>query len=51
MERIESRVVPEVLDGEHAGLNRTAAMIAIAAGLLLVAMVGLGVARTLSYLF
>ena len=50
-ERIEFRVVPEVLDGEHAGLNRTAAMIAIAAGLLLVAMVGLGVARALSYLF
>lgn len=42
------RVVPEVLDGAHAGLNRTAAMIAIAAGLLLVAMVGLSVARTLS---
>lgn len=45
------RVVPEVLDGVHAGLNRTAAMVAIAAGLLLVAMVGLSVARTLSYLF
>lgn len=50
-EQAESRVVPEVLDGAHAGLNRTAAMIAIAAGLLLVALVGLSVARTLSYLF
>lgn len=46
-----TRVVPEVLDGAHAGLSRTAAMIAIAVGLLLVAMVGLGVARALSDLF
>jgi DNA-binding CsgD family transcriptional regulator len=42
------RVVPEVLDGANAGLSRTAAMIAIALGILLVAMVGLGVARALS---
>jgi DNA-binding CsgD family transcriptional regulator len=46
-----ARVVPEVLDGAHAGLSRTAAMIVIAAGLLLVAMVGLGVARALTDLF
>lgn len=42
------RVVPEVLDGAHAGLSRTAAMIAIAVGILLVAMVGLGVVQALS---
>jgi DNA-binding CsgD family transcriptional regulator len=41
-------VVPEVLDGAHAGLSRTAAMIAIAAGMLLLAMVGLGVVRALT---
>lgn len=46
-----TRVVPEVLDGAHAGLSRSAAMIVIAAGLLLVAMVGLGVARALTDLF
>ena len=45
------QVVPEVLDGTNAGLSRTAAMIAIAAGMLLVAMVGLAVARTLSEMF
>lgn len=45
------RVVPEVLDGSHAGLSRTAAMVAIAVGILLVAMVGLSVAETLSSLF
>ena len=44
------RIVPEVLDGAHAGLSRTAAMIAIAGGMLLVAMVGLGVVRALSEL-
>lgn len=44
-------VVPEVLDGANAGLSRTAAMIAIAGGLLLVAMVGLGVVRALTDLF
>ena len=42
------RVVPEVLDGAHAGLSRTAAMIAIAVGMLVIAMVGLGVAESLS---
>ncbi|AXB77024.1 helix-turn-helix transcriptional regulator [Novosphingobium sp. P6W] len=42
------RVVPEVLDGANAGLIRTAAMVAIAGGMLLVAMVGLGVVRALS---
>jgi DNA-binding CsgD family transcriptional regulator len=41
-------VVPEVLDGANAGLSRTAAMIAIAGGMLLVAMVGLGVVRALT---
>lgn len=45
------RVVPEVLDGANAGLSRTAAMVAIAAGMLLVAMVGLAVARALSDIF
>lgn len=50
-EAVGPRIVPEALDGAHAGLSRTAAMIAIAAGLLLVAMVGLGVARALSDLF
>ncbi|HKT86695.1 MAG TPA: helix-turn-helix transcriptional regulator [Novosphingobium sp.] len=50
-QRWEPRVVPGVLDGAHAGLNRTAAMVAIAAALLLVAMIGLSVARTLSDLF
>lgn len=44
-------IVPEVLDGANAGLSRTAAMIAIAGGLLLVAMVGLGVVRALTDLF
>lgn len=43
-------IVPKMLDGENAGLSRTAAMIAIAGGILLVAMVGLGVVRALSYL-
>ncbi|MEE4451189.1 helix-turn-helix transcriptional regulator [Novosphingobium resinovorum] len=42
------RVVPEVLDGANAGLSRTAAMVAIAGGMLLVAMVGLGVIRALA---
>lgn len=45
------RVVPEVLDGANAGLNRTVAMIAIAGGLLVVAMVGLGVAQALTTVF
>ncbi|MCJ2178036.1 helix-turn-helix domain-containing protein [Novosphingobium album (ex Hu et al. 2023)] len=45
------RVVPEVLDGAHAGLSRTAAMVAIAVGMLVIAMVGLGVAEALSRLF
>lgn len=49
-ERID-RVVPEVLDGANAGLSRTAAMVVIAAGMLLVAMVGLAVARALSDIF
>jgi len=42
------QVVPEVLDGANAGFSRTAAMIVIAGGMLLVAMVGLGVIRALS---
>ena len=41
-------VVPEVLDGVNAGLSRTAAMVAIAGGILLAAMIGLGVVRALS---
>ncbi|MCT2399330.1 helix-turn-helix transcriptional regulator [Novosphingobium mangrovi (ex Huang et al. 2023)] len=45
------RVGPEVLDGPHAGLSRTAAMVVIAGGMLLVAMVGLGVVDALSKLF
>lgn len=43
-----TRVVPEVLDGANAGLSRTAAMIAIAGGLLLVAVFGLDLATKLS---
>jgi DNA-binding CsgD family transcriptional regulator len=42
------KVVPEVLDGANAGFSRTAAMVVIAAGILLAAMVGLGVVRALS---
>lgn len=42
------RIVPEVLDGANAGLSRTAAMIAIAGGLLLVAVFGLDLATKLS---
>ncbi|PNU05339.1 helix-turn-helix transcriptional regulator [Novosphingobium guangzhouense] len=42
------RIVPEVLDGANAGLSRTAAMVAIAGGMMLVAMVGLGVVRALT---
>lgn len=42
------RIVPEVLDGKHAGLNRTAAIIAISGGLLVVAMIGLSVAQALN---
>lgn len=43
-------IVPEVLDGANAGLSRAAAMVAIAGGMLLVAMAGLGVVRVLSEL-
>ncbi|EIZ79986.1 two component LuxR family transcriptional regulator [Novosphingobium sp. Rr 2-17] len=43
-----SRIVPEVLDGKNAGLSRVAAMVVIAFGMLLIAMVGLVVARALS---
>lgn len=46
-DRLE-RVVPDVLDGVNAGLSRAAAMIVIAGGMLLIAMVGLGVMRALS---
>lgn len=42
------RIVPEALDGANAGLNRVAAMVAIAGGLLALAMIGLGVAQALS---
>lgn len=42
------RIVPEVLDGSNAGLNRVAAMVLIAGGLLLVAIFGLDLARSLS---
>ncbi|PZQ53778.1 MAG: LuxR family transcriptional regulator [Novosphingobium pentaromativorans] len=49
-EETSRRVVPEVLDGANAGLSRTAAMIAIAGGLLLVAVFGLDLATKLSNL-
>lgn len=42
------QVVPEVLDGANAGLSRIAAMVAIAVGMLLAAMVALGVVRALA---
>lgn len=44
------RIVPEVLDGTHAAFSRIAAMIGIAAGILLVAMIGLGVIHALTEL-
>lgn len=44
------RVVPEVLDGPDAGINRVAAMVLIAGGLLLVAVFGLDLATALSRL-
>ncbi|TCM22409.1 DNA-binding CsgD family transcriptional regulator [Novosphingobium sp. PhB165] len=44
------RLVPEVLDGPDAGLNRMAAMVLIAGGLLLVAVFGLDLATALSRL-
>jgi len=43
-------LVPEVLDGPDMALNRVAAMLVIAGGLLTVAMVGLAVAQTLTAL-
>ena len=46
----EGRVVPEALDGAHAGLSRTAAMIAIAVGILLAGLVGLSVVQSLSHI-
>lgn len=45
------RIVPEVLDGQNAGLSRFAAMIVIAGGLMFTAMVGLGVIRALTDMF
>ncbi|MFC0683617.1 helix-turn-helix domain-containing protein [Novosphingobium clariflavum] len=42
------RIVPEVLDGPDAGVNRVAAMVLIAGGLLLVAVFGLDLATALS---
>ncbi|WP_395395297.1 helix-turn-helix transcriptional regulator [Novosphingobium sp. BL-8A] len=42
------RLVPEVLDGHDAGINRMAAMVLIAGGLLLVAVFGLDLATALS---
>lgn len=41
-------VVPEVLDGKNAGLSRIAAIVVIAGGMLLVAIIGLGVLKALS---
>lgn len=41
-------IVPAALSGPRAGLNRAAAMVVIAAGLLMVAMIGLGVAQALA---
>jgi DNA-binding CsgD family transcriptional regulator len=47
----EIRVVPGMLDGAQPALNRTVAMIAIAGGMLAVAMIGLGVAQALTTVF
>ena len=44
------RVVPLAFDGEHGTLNRLLAMIAVAVGLLALAMVCLGVAQALNRL-
>lgn len=41
-------VVPGALSGPEAGLTRVAAMVVIAAGSLIVALVGLGVAQALA---
>lgn len=43
-----ARIVPAAFDGSNAGLNRLAAMVVIAAGLLAVAMMSLGVANALT---
>lgn len=43
-------IVPEMFAGPNAGLNRMAAMVVIALGLLAVAMVGLGVAQAVANL-
>ncbi|MDE2596161.1 MAG: helix-turn-helix transcriptional regulator [Sphingomonadales bacterium] len=42
------RVVPAVFDGEHGTLNRIVAMVVIAVGLLVLLLVGLGVAQALN---
>jgi biotin operon repressor len=41
----EPKVVPEVLNGTNAGLNRGALMVAIALGMLALVLLGLGVAQ------
>lgn len=41
-------ILPAALVGENAGLNRIAAMVVIAAGLLLVALAGIGLAHAMS---
>ncbi|WP_091148427.1 helix-turn-helix transcriptional regulator [Novosphingobium sp. CF614] len=45
------RIFPKLRDGPHAGLSRTAALIAIVAGILLIAVAGLAVADALRDLF
>jgi DNA-binding CsgD family transcriptional regulator len=44
------KVVPELLEGENGSLNRIAVIVGIALGLLMLAMVGLGVAQALNTL-
>ncbi|WP_260927942.1 helix-turn-helix transcriptional regulator [Novosphingobium sp. 9] len=45
---LDGRIVPKVLDGPAGRLNRTAAMVMIAMGMLLTAVLGLTVVRALS---
>lgn len=47
-ESVPLRVVPPAFDGEHGTLNRLLAMIAVAVGLMALAMVCLGVAQALN---
>ncbi|MFD1959804.1 hypothetical protein ACFSHP_13645 [Novosphingobium panipatense] len=45
------RVVAKSLEGPNAGLARVAAIVVIAVGMLLIVMIGLGVARVLTQIF